>query len=136
MGGDGRIGDVEAAVEEEGCDERRSAHRQCGGSGKGEQHRQLDRIGLNSIRALAVLAPDIAGQHWQDRRAEGDADDAERKLVQPVGEIKVAQRSVGQPRDEEQLDQLVDLRSEEHTSELQSLMRSSYAVFCLKKKNR
>src|SRR3546814_8998161 len=28
------------------------------------------------------------------------------------------------------------LRSEEHTSELQSLMRISYAVFCLKKKNR
>src|SRR3546814_3967229 len=26
-------------------------------------------------------------------------------------------------------------RSEEHTSELQSLMRTSYAVFCLKKKN-
>src|SRR3546814_9178270 len=26
-------------------------------------------------------------------------------------------------------------RSEEHTSELQSLMRKSYAVFCLKKKN-
>src|SRR3546814_8598027 len=29
---------------------------------------------------------------------------------------------------------IVDLRSEEHTSELQSLMRISYAVFCLKKK--
>src|SRR3546814_1296880 len=28
-----------------------------------------------------------------------------------------------------------DYRSEEHTSELQSLMRISYAVFCLKKKN-
>src|SRR3546814_3760702 len=28
----------------------------------------------------------------------------------------------------------VELRSEEHTSELQSLMRISYAVFCLKKK--
>src|SRR3546814_8611091 len=27
------------------------------------------------------------------------------------------------------------VRSEEHTSELQSLMRHSYAVFCLKKKN-
>src|SRR3546814_6786675 len=27
------------------------------------------------------------------------------------------------------------IRSEEHTSELQSLMRNSYAVFCLKKKN-
>src|SRR3546814_4974866 len=29
---------------------------------------------------------------------------------------------------------IVDGRSEEHTSELQSLMRISYAVFCLKKK--
>src|SRR3546814_1396488 len=29
-----------------------------------------------------------------------------------------------------------DKRSEEHTSELQSLMRISYAVFCLKKKNK
>src|SRR3546814_2395860 len=34
------------------------------------------------------------------------------------------------------VDQLVDARSEEHTSELQSLMRISYAVFCLKKKKK
>src|SRR3546814_1228761 len=32
------------------------------------------------------------------------------------------------------LDRVVRGRSEEHTSELQSLMRISYAVFCLKKK--
>src|SRR3546814_2504427 len=32
-------------------------------------------------------------------------------------------------------DQLVEARSEEHTSELQSLMRNSYAVVCLQKKN-
>src|SRR3546814_7133715 len=31
---------------------------------------------------------------------------------------------------------LLAQRSEEHTSELQSLMRNSYAVFCLKKKNK
>src|SRR3546814_4147403 len=31
---------------------------------------------------------------------------------------------------------MIDERSEEHTSELQSLMRISYAVFCLKKKKR
>src|SRR3546814_9036169 len=31
---------------------------------------------------------------------------------------------------------LDDMRSEEHTSELQSLMRISYAVFCLKKKKK
>src|SRR3546814_4836685 len=30
---------------------------------------------------------------------------------------------------------VIGLRSEEHTSELQSLMRIAYAVFCLKKKN-
>src|SRR3546814_4490921 len=30
----------------------------------------------------------------------------------------------------------IDIRSEEHTSELQSLMRISYAVFCLKKKKK
>src|SRR3546814_3774973 len=33
------------------------------------------------------------------------------------------------------LGDLATLRSEEHTSELQSLMRISYAVLCLKKKN-
>src|SRR3546814_9706378 len=31
------------------------------------------------------------------------------------------------------MQQVAPLRSEEHTSELQSLMRTSYAVFCLKK---
>src|SRR3546814_5113222 len=35
----------------------------------------------------------------------------------------------------EEQSQSVAERSEEHTSELQSLMRISYAVFCLKKKN-
>src|SRR3546814_3640176 len=33
-----------------------------------------------------------------------------------------------------QMAQAITIRSEEHTSELQSLMRISYAVFCLKKK--
>src|SRR3546814_4178615 len=42
---------------------------------------------------------------------------------------------IGDARD--LLDCLPDaVRSEEHTSELQSLMRISYAVFCLKKKNK
>src|SRR3546814_3787396 len=33
-------------------------------------------------------------------------------------------------------DKIVSIRSEEHTSELQSLMRRSYAVLCLKKKKK
>src|SRR3546814_5260272 len=45
--------------------------------------------------------------------------------------LRVLERS-GQLRDV----QTVRGRSEEHTSELQSLMRISYAVFCLKKKTK
>src|SRR3546814_5245463 len=40
------------------------------------------------------------------------------------------------PRAASLFTQILDLRSEEHTSELQSLMRISYAVFCLKKKKK
>src|SRR3546814_10576002 len=43
--------------------------------------------------------------------------------------------SVGEPQHPDlSSSRLEDARSEEHTSELQSLMRISYAVFCLKKK--
>src|SRR3546814_6074013 len=39
-------------------------------------------------------------------------------------------------RAEEKLNVVSGIRSEEHTSELQSIMRISYAVFCLKKKKK
>src|SRR3546814_2506101 len=42
----------------------------------------------------------------------------------------------GDDRECPQEDRALGARSEEHTSELQSLMRISYAVFCLKKKTR
>src|SRR3546814_4553438 len=40
------------------------------------------------------------------------------------------------PGDDQEWIPLPQARSEEHTSELQSLMRISYAVFCLKKKKK
>src|SRR3546814_9298329 len=40
------------------------------------------------------------------------------------------------PRGDRAVHRLRILRSEEHTSELQSLMRISYAVFCMKKKKK
>src|SRR3546814_1135104 len=52
------------------------------------------------------------------------------------------ERAIGRDFRAESLDAAPDLavqrveRSEEHTSELQSLMRISYAVFCLKKKKK
>src|SRR3546814_5250350 len=56
-----------------------------------------------------------------------------------LGEVVEAQRRLLAGREHYRLDPVgerrqVALRSEEHTSELQSLMRISYAVFCLKKK--
>src|SRR3546814_6257778 len=56
---------------------------------------------------------------------------------EPVARM-VAEVDFVQPRvmaDKGQPGLAVIQRSEEHTSELQSLMRNSYAVFCLKKKN-
>src|SRR3546814_10626362 len=62
--------------------------------------------------ALAALLRPLEAEH----RAPGES--LERHmLLQAVGDKGAADRS------------------EEHTSELQSLMRISYAVFCLKKKN-
>src|SRR3546814_9046571 len=62
----------------------------------------------------------------------GDADHLRgARPRQPVGRVHSgAIRLVGRHRD---VRVLLRLRSEEHTSELQSLMRISYAVFCLKK---
>src|SRR3546814_6401973 len=58
-----------------------------------------------------------------------------------LGDDLRALRAVGVPYTDEMIanasaDALAQARSEEHTSELQSLMRISYAVFCLKKKTR
>src|SRR3546814_10544220 len=66
------------------------------------------------------------------------ADDPEkmaRLIIQEMEDTLVEVRSmaVGFLARKKELQRAID-RSEEHTSELQSLMRISYAVFCLKKK--
>src|SRR3546814_5810817 len=61
--------------------------------------------------------------------------------LNPVGHLDNLLVGEHQPAEQRRLGRCVDKaitprhRSEEHTSELQSLMRISYAVFCLKKKN-
>src|SRR3546814_4749117 len=54
---------------------------------------------------------------------EGSLDGDEASFIMKAAVVK--SRNHGGPE--------LDVRSEEHTSELQSLMRNSYAVFCLKK---
>src|SRR3546814_18862841 len=58
-------------------------------------------------------------------RSEDLIDDLTERMIQPGAEYSHQWR-VGD----------IVIRSEEHTSELQSLMRISYAVFCLKKKKK
>src|SRR3546814_3575020 len=82
-------------------------------SGAGGMRRLDDRL-----RALGRVRPAL-------RRGDRDA-----ALLGDRVQV-VRGRVVGRPG----LQLGVVLRSEEHTSELQSLMRISYAVFCLKKKN-
>src|SRR3546814_3165823 len=73
-------------------------------------------------------------QHHADGEAEpaaghGDAEQDTGKN-EDQGRLDEADDDIGRELADHDLE-----RSEEHTSELQSLMRISYAVFCLKKKN-
>src|SRR3546814_8220471 len=76
----------------------------------------------------SLEADGLEGQYFRNLIAGaedvGIAEDDERARLRVVDEVQLGlqNRDAG--------------RSEEHTSELQSLMRISYAVFCLKKKNK
>src|SRR3546814_6585656 len=73
--------------------------------------------------------PDVI-DHPQ-RRAEAGARRQHRRSRRVAGPRREEGRGRAQSHDRAALD-----RSEEHTSEIQSLMRISYAVFCLKKKTK
>src|SRR3546814_3501555 len=80
----------------------------------------IDAVGSECL--LSVHKWLEGGDTRRDDHLRGAAVLAERQI-----EIVEDGRRDGYPR-------LPAIRSEEHTSELQSLMRNSYAVFCLKKK--
>src|SRR3546814_8734916 len=91
-------------------------------------------------RGAELLRADRAGPAAASRRPCGDPDPvATRRTGQVLlreerplrGAVVVAKRPGA---DDRVARILAQRRSEEHTSELQSLMRISYAVFCLKKK--
>src|SRR3546814_8914965 len=95
---------------------------------------QAEIPGISSLRARVPWCPPAgrtlristsAGIHldsWFDRHRL-----PERGPIEGIGRIKQSQCRFA-------FFETSGKRSEEHTSELQSLMRSSYAVFCLKQK--
>src|SRR3546814_4808847 len=92
----------------------RRQHREDRGIGMVEAHRVHRAEALEVVLVGRVVA--VPGDH------------VERRLVELAGMEAAA------PLHRQARRLLAVLRSEEHTSELQSLMRISYAVFCLKKK--
>src|SRR3546814_9041210 len=92
------------------------------------QHAEREHIDLHEPQSInIVLVPFNEGAVLHRCIVNGYS------LVQPVlGQYKSAHMLRQMARE---LEKLAD-RSEEHTSELQSLMRISYAVFCLKKKKK
>src|SRR3546814_7458380 len=93
---------------------------------------------LNAVRTIAILRPrriagpqDVVPQVVDTLRAIIDRHRGQ-KLA--TADERAGVEARGHRQRMLQLDVLLGPRSEEHTSELQSLMRISYAVFCLKKK--
>src|SRR3546814_4275647 len=116
-----------------------------------------DEQGAAAIEAIIRAARDLPSEGWLARLAEGDPfGPIERMLAEVRGTALARARAqdagYGLETEAAELDSgLVaaagdavsaleelarPMRSEEHTSELQSLMRISYAVFCLKKKKK
>src|SRR3546814_1946212 len=84
-----------------------------------------DQDGKRYLDALAGIAVDTLG-HGNPRLVNAIATQAQRLIHVSNNYLIPQQAELG--------GLLAKLRSEEHTSGLQSLMRISYAVFCLKKK--
>src|SRR3546814_8520067 len=81
--------------------------------------------GLGDLARLPEKAAEIHAYLDANPQAEGESDG--KYLARKVEAIK----SILEVRADG-----IGVRSDEHTSELQSLMRNSYAVFCLKKKKK
>src|SRR3546814_7732641 len=87
------------------------------------------------------MRPDIRVAKLVGRQVQGagmiEEDERPDHAALPEGEDAIhreAAAEVGLARVDHEFRHKEDSRSEEHTSELQTLMRISYAVFCLKKK--
>src|SRR3546814_4425123 len=87
---------------------------------------------------ISDWSSDVCSSDLQQRTFSRGQDDAA-QIASPTGRRRVRCSHIEMIVRKETREHFriaaIFVRSEEHTSELQSLMRISYAVFCLKKKN-
>src|SRR3546814_3376070 len=90
---------------------------------------------LGAVRFLALIRIEIALTQTDRLRC-----DLDHFVIIDVGDGLFQRHALGRRQTDGVIlaarPEVGELRSEEHTSELQSLMRISYAVFCLKKKKK
>src|SRR3546814_4750615 len=88
-----------------------------------------------AVLALVVQRAEAVEEHHERQHDERPGRTQQQRQVDALGELDHVLRThlAGELADVQAVD-ADPVRSEEHTSELQSLMRISYAVFCLKKK--
>src|SRR3546814_9381883 len=89
--------------------------------------------GKGQVVTAPVIRSEIPGGHVQISGSMSAQEAADTALLLRAGALAapmkiIEERTIGPSLGAD------NIRSEEHTSELQSLMRISYAVFCLKKK--
>src|SRR3546814_7446828 len=85
-------------------------------------------------RKIANLDRALDDNEQAQRRSQREQDGSETQSVE-LERLTAQGISIIERRNAFEAFREIGARSEEHTSELQSLMRISYAVFCLKKKN-
>src|SRR3546814_7836203 len=94
-----------------------------------------DLAGLQAHRPVAEVGPDAERLHAPEHLRHRRRPEPLARLLRGIEEHQFKALAASLPT-QQGVDAEQELeRSEEHTSELQSLMRISYAVFCLKKKN-
>src|SRR3546814_10175920 len=96
------------------------------------------RVDGDGILRVVVSAKDPGVPNWLDTSGypsgaiQGRWTDCNAQPVPSVRKVAVAEVRASLPAETHSISP--EERSEEHTSELQSIMRITYAVFCLKKK--
>ncbi len=109
-GGRRRLDRPERTTLEQHRQDRLRQYDECRRRGQRQQQGQLDAAVLRRHRAGLVAGAHLARQRWQDSRRNGDADDPERQLVQPVCVVQIGHRAARQQRGERGRDHQIELR--------------------------